>query len=96
LKNKKALKGKQVGNGVYINEDLTQLRVKAAKILRETGQYNVHTKDGKVVVSKKGQGDQRPVFLNTFEDLIRMMKPQDADTLTKVLLGRHDAGGHRG
>jgi hypothetical protein len=95
LKNKKALKGKPAWQGVYINEDLTQMRVKAAKILRDTGQYNVHTKDGKVVIVKKGQGDQRPVFLNTFEDIIRMMEPQDAEILTKTLLGRHEAGGQR-
>lgn len=81
MRNKKKLKGKSTDSGskIYLNEDLTPLRLRMLKLAKQ--QYKgAHTINGKVVVYKEG----KPHFLESPDDFFKVGIDIDSEMLKNL------------
>jgi hypothetical protein len=70
MQRKKELKGKEKYKGIYLNDDLTPLRARLLKFVKGLGMVEqAWTIDGKIYLKKKGQSTQRPVVIETPDQL---------------------------
>ena len=91
MRNKKKLKGRTTESGdkiyMYVNEDLTPLRLKMLKLAKQHFK-GAHTINGKVVVYK----DDKPHFLESPDDFFEVGIDIDCETLKKLGLSDYIVG----
>lgn len=73
MKKRKELKGKEGFQGVFINDDLTQMRQKLFGIVRQCdGVSRANTNDGKIYCTMRSSPNARPIIVETPDDLHKL------------------------
>ena len=85
MKAKKKLKD-VAGGKIYVNEDLTPLRMKLLKIVKEKKEYkHAHTINGRIVVFR----DKKRSYIENPDDLFKVDIDVDQETLTRLGLSNY-------
>lgn len=73
LKNKKNLKGKPGCSNIFIGEDLTRIRSRMFKMIRQSEKVkSAYTRDGKIICVVKENDKERVVTVDTPDDLFKL------------------------
>ena len=84
--NQKKLKSLKEGQ-VFLNEDLTPLRAKLLKLVKESTEHKPFTMNTRVVVFDQKKGKR--TYIESPDDLFRVGIDVDQDTLKKLDLSRY-------
>lgn len=58
---------------MFINEDLTRLRARMMKVLKEKGEFKaIHSREGKIFLQLKNQSSDRFIVLESPDDLFKV------------------------